>query len=184
MYTQIGVSFRAVPRSALCSQLSGALRAWCLWIQPQSSSRLPCTAPLHGSPAQLPCVAQLLTLPWVQAYQLSPFKQPSARGRGRPQCPVVLGMAALAPCPAHHCPAQVLRRARAQPRAMGPCTSHRAAGALGRGGQSPSAHTVPSCRSLRASDRDKDFNGNNRKQLLSSDRGSLNYRRHVKNEIT
>lgn len=80
MYTQIGVSFRAVPRSALCSQLSGALRAWCLWIQPQSSSRLPCTAPLHGSPAQLPCVAQLLTLPWVQAYQLSPFKQPSARG--------------------------------------------------------------------------------------------------------
>lgn len=49
MYTQIGVSFRAV--SALCSQLSGVLRAWWLWIQPQSSI----TAPLHSSPVWLSC---------------------------------------------------------------------------------------------------------------------------------
>lgn len=59
------------------------------------------------------------------------------------------------------------------PRGRPPRTYPRAAGALGRGGRSPSARTVPSCKSLPANDRDKYFNGNNRKQLLSSDRGSL-----------
>lgn len=54
-----------------------------------------------------------------------------------------------------------------------PCTYPRAGGAPGRGGRSPSARTVPSCESLRATDRDEYFNGNNRKRLLSSDRGSL-----------
>ena len=151
-----------------------------LWHQGQPMCpQCPVPWPWHA-----PCPGHSCSPAAIEARSPQTPNRSPPRGRGRPQCPVVLGMAALAPCPAHHCPAQVLRRARAQPRAMGPCTYHRAAGALGRGGQSPSAHTVPSCRSLRASDRDKDFNGNNRKQLLSSDRGSLNYRRHVKNEIT
>lgn len=103
------------------------------------------------------------------------------RGRGRPQCPVVLDGCRST---VSRSPSTSPALTGVQPRAVGPSTYRRAAGALGRGSQSPSAHTVPSCWSLRASDRDKDFNGNNRKQLLSSDRGCLNYRRRVKNEIT
>lgn len=131
-------------------------------------------------PAQGTAVLPLPSSPGPRGCSIAPHQGEGA-ARSAQWC---WGWTPQHPCPAHHCPAQVLRRARVQPRGVGPCTYRRAAGALGRGGQSPSAHTVPSCRSLWASNRDKDFNGNNRKQLLSSDRGSLNYRRRVKNEIT
>lgn len=65
------------------------------------------------------------------------------------------------------------RHRQPRPRGCPPRTYPRAAGALGRAGRSPSACAVPSCKSLPANDRDKNFNGNNRKQLLSSDRSSL-----------